>query len=53
MSGLVYQYIPWVGYSVGEDGLEGEGHEGVEPEHQPVALLRDVARDLKTKHQQS
>ncbi len=31
----------------GEDGLEGEGEKGVEPEHEAVAVLADVARYLE------
>jgi hypothetical protein len=31
----------------GEDRLEGEGEEGVEPEDEAVAVLADVARYLE------
>ena len=34
----------------GQDGLEAEGEEGVEPEHEAVAVLADVGRNLKAGH---
>ena len=37
-----------VGDDGGEDGLEAEGEEGVEPEHEAVAAGADVAGDLET-----
>ena len=39
-----------VRYDGGKDGLKAEGEEGVEPEHEAVAALADVGRDLEAGH---
>ena len=39
-----------VRYDGGKDGLKAKGEEGVEPEHEAVAALADVGRDLEAGH---
>ena len=37
-----------ISHDEGEDGLEEEGHEGVEPEDQTVTVIANMARNLET-----
>ena len=52
---MVYLFPSWQGQTTaagdygGEDGLEGEGKEGIESKHYAIAVLRNVRSNLKTK----